>query len=55
MSDQRISMIIGAGVPLNFDLPDNINKPSTDNITKEVIKPYKIYSGTGAYKQTDII
>lgn len=55
MSDQRISMIIGAGVPLNFDLPDNINKPSTDNITKEVIKPYKIYSSTGAYKQTDII
>lgn len=55
MCKKRISMIIGAGVPLNFDLPDNIITPSTDKITKEVIRPYNIFSFSSTDKQSYIV
>lgn len=48
-------MILGAGVPLNFNLPDSIIKPSTDNITKEVIRPYHVYSLEEADKTSNVI
>ena len=37
----RITAIIGAGVPLGFDSPNE--KPSTSFITETVKKPYKDY------------
>ena len=43
MSD-RTTVIIGAGLPLNLDLPDGSFIPSTKNITTEVCKPYPDYT-----------
>ncbi len=40
MSD-RTTFIIGAGAPLDLKLPKGVLKPSTYNITQEVIKPYE--------------
>ena len=39
--NNRITAIIGAGVPLGFDSPNE--KPSTSFITETVKKPYKDY------------
>lgn len=40
MSD-RITMVIGAGAPLGFDLPKGKKRPTTGYITDEVRKPYR--------------
>ncbi len=37
----RTTFLIGAGAPLDLDLPEGVIKPSTYNITQEVIKPYE--------------
>lgn len=37
----RINFLIGAGAPLDLELPKRCLKPTTANITQEVIKPYK--------------
>lgn len=38
--NQRVTMIMGAGAVLDMNFPCNIIKPTTMNITMEVIKPY---------------
>lgn len=40
-SGSRITFIVGAGAPLDFTLAEDMVKPTTGNITQEVIKPYK--------------
>lgn len=37
----RTTIIIGAGAPLNFTLPEGSICPSTDSITEAVMKPYR--------------
>ena len=39
--NDKITMVIGAGAPLGFELPEGIEKPTTGYITDEVRKPYK--------------
>lgn len=43
MANNRTTFLIGAGTPLDLDLPQGIIKPSTQNITSEVCKPYRDY------------
>lgn len=40
MIQNRTTFIIGAGSTLDFDLPQDIVRYSTANITNEVCKPY---------------
>lgn len=40
---KRITAIVGAGAILDFDLPEGVNKPSTEYITNEVIKIKDIF------------
>lgn len=40
----RVTVIIGAGLPLNLDVPKNNDYPSTCNITEQVCLPYRDYS-----------
>lgn len=37
----RISLLIGAGTPLDLPLPETIDFPSTGNITSKVCEPYR--------------
>lgn len=39
--NDRITMVIGAGAPLGFDLPKCMKRPTTGYITDEVRKPYR--------------
>lgn len=48
---ERITMVVGAGAPLGFDLPKGIIKPTTSNITDEVRKPYHHYEN----REIDIV
>lgn len=41
MNTMRTTLIMGAGAILDFSFPQGMTKPSTEVITKEVIKPYK--------------
>ena len=43
MIDNRTTFLIGAGTPLDLDLPQGTIKPSTRNITDEVCSPYTDY------------
>ncbi len=43
MAINRTTFLIGAGTPLDFDLPQGYISPSSGNITKEVCKPYENY------------
>ena len=36
----RVTMIMGAGAVLDMNFPCSLLRPSTWNITQEVIKPY---------------
>lgn len=42
-NDERTTIIVGAGAPLDLDFSEGIMKPSTSNITKAVCKPYQNY------------
>ncbi|MCH5245867.1 MAG: SIR2 family protein [Muribaculaceae bacterium] len=54
---ERTTVIIGAGLPLNLDIPKDENFPSTANITEQLCKPYPDYSkySTKVLYQTDIV
>lgn len=41
MAKKRVTIVMGAGVPLGFQLPSNLVVPSTGNITAEVRKDYQ--------------
>lgn len=41
---ERTTVIVGAGLPLNLNIPSNLIFPSTKNITNEVIANYPDYS-----------
>lgn len=41
MAKKRVTLVMGAGVPLGFHLPSSLVVPSTANITEEVRKDYK--------------
>ena len=43
MGNNRTTFLIGAGIPLDLDLPQNVIKPATAEITDEVCKPYINY------------
>lgn len=43
MANNRTTFLIGAGTPLDLDLPQGMIKPSTQKITTEVCKPYTDY------------
>ena len=44
MAKNRTTFIIGAGTPLDLELPNGAICPSTKKITKEVCEPYENYS-----------
>lgn len=39
----RTTFLIGAGIPLDLSLSNNLILPSTASITAEVCKPYRNY------------
>jgi len=39
--NDRITMVIGAGAPLDFDMPTGMKRPTTGCITDEVRRPYR--------------
>ena len=39
---KRITVLVGAGAILDFDLPEGVQKPSTKHITEEVVKRHEI-------------
>lgn len=43
MVKNRTTFLIGAGTPLNLELPNGAIKPLTKNITNEICKPYTDY------------
>lgn len=51
-----VTIILGAGAPLNFSLPSNLIWPSTAKITDEVRKPYRDHTqwNTNRDARTDI-
>ena len=43
MENNRTTFLIGAGTPLVLVLPQDVIKPATTEITKDVCRPYKNY------------
>ena len=54
-NQSRATIIVGAGAPLDFTLPAPLIKPSTWNITQEVIKPYSFPSITLTVKTVQTV
>lgn len=47
MGNNRTSFLVGAGTPLDLELPQGVIKASTLNITSEIRKPYTDYLNPG--------
>ena len=47
MGNNRTTFLIGAGTPLDLDLPQGVIKASTSNITNDVRRPYTNYLTQG--------
>lgn len=47
MGNNRTTFLIGAGTPLDLDLPQGVIKASTSNITNDVRRPYTNYLNPG--------
>jgi hypothetical protein len=50
---EEVTMIMGAGAPLDLTLPNGVTWPSTTNITEEVRKPYDMVLNPGT--TTDLV
>lgn len=47
MGNNRTTFLIGAGTPLDLVLPQDVIKPATTVITKDVCRPYTDYLTPG--------
>ena len=47
MENNRTTFLIGAGTPLDLVIPQDVIKPATTEITKDVCRPYKNYLTQG--------